>query len=164
MTVLSAPDGGRHLAHLLADRGAVGIPRWSGQSSTAVELLPVTYEGAKFFPVDVHLVDYNLTVRAPLDSLAHLHECSAASCLRVWRRALRRANRRPGPGPDFSLFWWDRDGPGSAVLTHYEDITALEYPTRQAWTVMSLTSWNIADWRIINGHMPSARPADPPRG
>ncbi|MBZ4571633.1 hypothetical protein GBQ13_00810 [Mycobacterium avium subsp. hominissuis] len=161
MTAGSVFDGGRHLAHLMTDGGVVGIPRWSGQCSTAVELLPVTYEGVTFCPVEVHLVDYDVTVRAPLDSLAHLHECSEASCMQVWRRALRRANRRNGPGPDFSLFWWDRDGPGSAVLTHHEDIAALEYPA-PAWTVMSLTSWNVADWRIINGHTSSARPADAP--
>lgn len=163
MTALSPFDGGRHLSHLMTDAGVVGIPRWSGQSSTAVELLPVTYEGVTSCPIDVHLVDYDLTVRAPLDCLAHLHECSETSCLQVWRRALRRANRRRAPGPDFSLFWWDRDGPGSAVLTHYADMAALEYPTRRAWTVMSLTSWNIADWRIINGHTSSARPADTQR-
>ena len=162
MTALSALDGGRHLAHLLTDAGVVGIPRWSGQSSTAVKLLPVTYEGLTMCPVEVHLVDYDLTVRAPMDSLAHLHECSEASCMQVWRRALRRAKRRTGPGPDYSLFWWDLDGPGSAVLTHHEDIAALEYPTRRAWTVMSLTSTNIADWRIINGHISSSN--TPPRG
>lgn len=150
MTAPGAFDGGRHLSHLGTDAGVVGVPCWSGRSSTAVELLPAACGVPG--PVDVRLVDYDLTVRAPVDCLAHLHECCAVSCMQVWRRALWRPSRRGGPGPDFSLFWWVRDGPGSAVLTHRDDITALVSPARWAWAVMSLTSWNIADWRIINGH------------
>lgn len=157
MTVRRGPlvDVQRHVEHLFTDAGVVGVPRWSGQSSTAVELLPVTQETVACHSVGVRLVDDDLTVRALADDLAHLHECSETSCLQVWRHALGRANRRPGPRPDFSLFWWDRDGPESAILMHREDyedcVTSVDRPGR-GWTAMSLTSWNIADWRMTNGH------------